>query len=61
MTQLSNAYAVALLSPESADSPLIWRTQENGKMVEYHKEPSRSLWRRIRVGFLTVLPLDKEL
>jgi putative cardiolipin synthase len=61
MTQLSNAYAVALLSPESAHSPLIWRTQENGKMVEYHKEPSRSLWRRIRVGFLTVLHLDKEL
>jgi putative cardiolipin synthase len=61
MTQLSNSYAVALLSPESADSPLLWRTQEDGKVVEYHKEPSRSLWRRARVAFLSVLPLDKEL
>jgi putative cardiolipin synthase len=61
MTQLSNAYAVALQSPESAASPLIWRTQENGQVVEYHKEPSRSLWRRLTVAFLSILPLDKEL
>ena len=61
MTQPSNSYAVALQSPDSANSPLIWRTKENGTMVEYHREPSRSVWRRVEVGLLSALPLDKEL
>ena len=61
MTQPANSYAVAFQSPDSANSPLIWRTQENGKMVEYRREPSRSAWRRVEVAFLSVLPLDKEL
>ena len=61
MTRPSDSYAVALQSPDSANSPLIWRTQENGKAVEYHREPSRSVWRRVAVAFLSVLPLDKEL
>ncbi|GAC1674549.1 MAG: phospholipase D family protein [Steroidobacteraceae bacterium] len=61
MTQPSNSYALALQSPESANSPLIWRTQEQGKPVEYHKEPSRSTWRRIGVALLSAVPLDKEL
>jgi putative cardiolipin synthase len=61
MTQPANSYVVAFQSPDSANSPLIWRTQENGKMVEYRREPSRSAWRRVKVAFLSVLPLDKEL
>jgi cardiolipin synthase C len=61
MTQPANSYVVAFQSPDSANSPLIWRTQENGKMVEYRREPSRSAWRRVEVAFLSVLPLDKEL
>ena len=61
MTQLSNSYSLALQSPESANSPLIWRTQENGTMVEYHREPSRSAWRRVKVRLLSMLPLEREL
>jgi putative cardiolipin synthase len=61
MTQPANSYAVAFQSPDSANSPLIWRTQENGKMVEYRREPSPSVWRRVEVAFFSVLPLDKEL
>jgi putative cardiolipin synthase len=59
MTQPSNAYAVSLRSPDSAK--LIWRTQEDGKAVEYTREPSRSVWRRIAVGLFGLLPLDREL
>ena len=61
LTQPSNAYAVSLRSPGSADSSLVWRTQDNGTAVEYTREPSRSVWRRIAVGMLGKLPLDKEL
>ncbi|MDP9082745.1 MAG: phospholipase D family protein [Pseudomonadota bacterium] len=61
MTEPANAYAVSLRSPDSADSPLIWRTQERGKSVEYDREPSRSAWRRLAVRAFSALPLDKEL
>ena len=61
MTQPASAYAVTLKSPDSRNSPLIWRTEEKGKPVQYTKEPSRSVWRRIEVAFLSALPLDKEL
>jgi putative cardiolipin synthase len=61
MTQAPNSYAVALAAPESANSPLIWRTEENGLPVDYRREPSRSLWRRVAYALLSALPLDKEL
>jgi putative cardiolipin synthase len=61
MTQPANAYAVSLRSPDSPKSPLIWRTEENGVAVEYRREPSRSVWRRVAVGIFALLPLDKEL
>lgn len=61
ITQPANAYAVSLKSPGAQNSPLIWRTVENGKPVEYDKEPERSMRRRIEVAFLTMLPLDDEL
>ena len=61
MTAPANAYAVSLRSPDMADAPLIWRTEENGKAVEYAREPSRSVWRRAAVRLYGLLPLDKEL
>ena len=61
MTQPANAYAVALQAPDSPSSALLWRTQEDGKTVEYRREPSRTVWRRMAVALLGVLPLDKEL
>jgi putative cardiolipin synthase len=61
MTQPANSYAVALQSPDSPSSALLWRTQENGQTVEYRREPSHSVWRRVAVALLGMLPLDKEL
>ena len=62
MVQPLNAYQLALLpsGPENS-SRLVWRTQENGKAVEYATEPARNNWQRIKANFLSVLPLDKEL
>jgi putative cardiolipin synthase len=40
---------------------LVWRTQEDGKAFEYDREPARSNWQRLKVEFLTLLPLDDEL
>jgi putative cardiolipin synthase len=40
---------------------LVWRTEKDGRMVEYTREPARSEWQRLKVKFLALLPLDSEL
>ena len=53
---------LALRPNDAGRSPnLVWRTQENGKAVEYDVEPARSDWQRIKVNVLSLLPLDDEL
>ena len=41
-------------------SHLLWRTQEN-RTIECDREPARSDWPRMKVNFLSVIPLDDEL
>jgi cardiolipin synthase C len=62
MAQPENSYTLALL-PGSAGSSrhMVWRTQENGKAVEYVREPARSVWQRLKVKLLALLPLAREL
>jgi putative cardiolipin synthase len=62
LIQPANSYAVAL-RPGGAgrDAQLVWRTAEDGKPVEYDKEPARSEKQRLEVKLLSLLPLDREL
>ncbi len=62
MVQPANAYRLAL-RPNDGDRPptLLWQTQEKGRAVDYDREPARSDWQRIKVDFLSLLPLDDEL
>lgn len=62
MTQPVNSYMLALRPNETGRAPsLVWFTQEDGKAVEYNREPARSDWQRIKVNMISLLPLDKEL
>jgi len=56
MVQLENAYAVELRG-----NRLVWETREDGKDVEYDREPARSEGQRLQVKVLSFLPLDREL
>jgi hypothetical protein len=38
-----------------------WRTLESGRDVEYQHDPAKNLWQRIRVKFLSLLPIEREL
>jgi putative cardiolipin synthase len=62
MVQLANSYEVAL-RPGGVDGKprLLWRTEEEGKTVEYDTEPARDRQQRMRALLLSLLPLDKEL
>jgi putative cardiolipin synthase len=63
LTQLDNAYTVMLEEGKgkAGKTQLVWKTQEDGKVVEYRKEPARNEWQRVKVKLLSFLPLDKEL
>jgi putative cardiolipin synthase len=61
LTQLDNAYTVTLEEGTAGKPQLLWKTREDGKVVEYRKDPARDEWQRLKVKFLSVMPLDKEL
>jgi putative cardiolipin synthase len=47
---------------DGADPPrLVWRTEEEGKSIEYVREPARSLWQRFKAELMSWLPFDREL
>ena len=40
---------------------LVWATREDGKAVEYVREPARSHWQRFKLKFMSWLPVNREL
>ncbi len=63
MVKPNECYIVGLISGDApGKSPrLVWRTEKDGRMVESTREPARSGWQRLKVNFLALLPLDREL
>jgi cardiolipin synthase C len=62
MAQPENSYVLELRPGSAGSSPhLVWHTQEDGKAVEYLREPARSAWQRLEVKLLSLLPLAGEL
>jgi putative cardiolipin synthase len=62
MAQPENSYVLELRPGSAGSSPhLVWHTQEDGKAVEYVREPARSDWQRLKVKLLSLLPLAGEL
>jgi putative cardiolipin synthase len=62
MVQPANAYEVLLQPSNSGNGQrLIWRTLEDGQMLDLQKEPARSAVQTLLVRFLSLLPLDSTL
>jgi putative cardiolipin synthase len=62
MVRPDNVYTLAWReSTPGAPAHLVWDTQEDGKAVEYTKEPERSSWQRFDMKILSWLPVDQEL
>ena len=59
MTRPENAYSVTLRP--GGKGRLLWHTVEDGKPVDYDREPARSTWQRVKAKFLAWWPLDREL
>ncbi len=62
MVQPANSYVLGLAPIGAGGRPqLVWNTLEDGKPVEYTREPARSEWQRTQVELLSLLPIDGEL
>jgi putative cardiolipin synthase len=62
LVQPANSYELVLTRDEtSGPARLVWRTKDDGQIVEYDREPAGGEWRRLKVQVLTLLPLDPEL
>lgn len=62
MARPANSYVLALRPDGTGGSPhLLWRTQIDGKVVEYDRAPARSAGQRAKANFFSLLPLDNEL
>jgi putative cardiolipin synthase len=62
ITQPANSYVLMLSEADRLDQRhLVWRTLESGKPVEFDREPDATLWQRLKVDMLSLLPLDELL
>jgi putative cardiolipin synthase len=62
MAHPANAYELRLQPEHSPGKQhIVWRTLEDGQMVDHKKEPARSGWQKIQVNLFSLLPLDDEL
>jgi cardiolipin synthase C len=62
MVQPDNVYALGWReATDGVPAHLVWTTREDGKAVEYTREPARSSWQRFDLKFLSWLPIDREL
>ena len=60
MTSPPNAYEV-LLRPNGNSPQLVWRTEEEGRLVEYDREPARNNGQRLQMKLLSLVDMDAEL
>jgi hypothetical protein len=49
-------------SPGDAFGPVLrWRTSVDGRQVVWSVEPDTTLWQRLKVDFMSFLPIESQL
>jgi len=62
IAQPVNSYVLMLGEADGlARRPLVWHTLEDSKPVDFRQEPATTLWQRLEVDMLALLPLDELL
>ena len=58
----ANSYVLVLGDADAlGHRHLVWRTLEDGKPVDFEQEPATTVWERMQVDMLSLLPLDELL
>lgn len=55
------AFKVSLETTENGSEQLRWTGQEDGKLVVYNVEPHTSIWQRIGINLMRLLPIESQL
>jgi putative cardiolipin synthase len=55
------AFRLELKKDETGHEQLIWHGREKGKQVVYTHEPYTGFWRRLGIGFMSILPIESQL
>ena len=62
IAQPANSYVLMLGKADGfGQRHLVWRTLEDGKPMDFDDEPAVTLWQRLKVDMLSLLPLDELL
>jgi putative cardiolipin synthase len=61
IAQPANSYVLSLMPDAGGSKHIVWRTQENGKIVEYKVEPGNDALKTLSTNVLALLPLDEQL
>lgn len=56
-----NAFRLELKEDKEGDEYLLWHGIENGEPVTFDVDPYTSFWRRLGVGFMSLLPIESQL
>ncbi len=56
-----NAFRLELVTDEEGHEYLLWHGYENGGKVTYEHDPYTSIWRRLGVGFMRIMPIESQL
>jgi cardiolipin synthase C len=57
IAQPANSYVLMLAEPEGGRK-IVWRTLEDGQLVDHRDEPAVTPWKRFQVRFFSLFPLD---
>ncbi len=58
---LVHAYRVTLESVDGGRQHLVWRGIENGQPVVFTRDPHTSIWERLGINILRLLPIESQL
>jgi putative cardiolipin synthase len=55
------AFRLTLEEEEQGGEQLRWHGREEGKPVTFHTDPNTSVWRRLGIGFMRLLPIESQI
>mgnify|MGYP001812987908 FL=1 len=55
------AFRLELVTDENDNEFILWHGYENGDTVTFEHDPYTSIWRRMGVGFMRILPIESQL
>ena len=55
------AFRLELITDEEDNEYILWHGYEDGEKVTFDHDPHTSIWRRMGVGFMRILPIESQL